>query len=498
MSRADNPLKGPRRVNIPVTPHSVKLVSIISIFLLAACQSASLVSLPNNKKQDTFPVPHLPSTDPEGRVVEAKEQLETGKKAKAETVRAATLPNREVFAAFPTVPVKRPPGLIKLRRPEKMKHKIGILLPLSGHRKLLGRELLDAAQIAVFDLADEDFIIFPFDTKGTESGAAAAAEEAVRLGVDLILGPLLANSVRAVRPVAASFGVSVVAFSNSHEVAGDGVFILGFVPQQQVNAIVDYAVEKGLYRYAVLAPNDAYGREVVASLKRASAKREAEIVRLEYYDPAATDFSQPAKAIADYDRRHKALLERRAELKARDDQNSKRALKKLEKLDTLGDVDFDAVLLPGRGQQLKAIASLLSFYDVDQPAVRLLGLSNWAQTANIETEPSLNLSWYAAPPRDEREKFFRRYREYYGRPPAAIASLAYDATALAIVLAKSQPGLAFSRKRLLQPYGFLGVDGLFRLRSEGVAERVFEIREVTRKGFRIKRPALTTFPKVGR
>ena len=170
-------------------------------------------------------------------------------------------------------------------------------------------------------------------------------------------------------------------------------------------------------------------------------------------------------------------------LEARGDEVSKQTLKRLEKLDTLGDVAFDAVLLPGRGQQLKAIASLLSFYDVDQPAVRLLGLSNWAQTANIEAEPSLSLSWYAAPPRDERESFFRRYREFYGRPPAAIASLAYDATALAIVLAQSKSGVAFSLDRLVQPYGFLGVDGLFRLRPEGVAERVFEIREITRKGF---------------
>ena len=138
---------------------------------------------------------------------------------------------------------------------------------------------------------------------------------------------------------------------------------------------------------------------MVAALKRAIAEREAEIVWLEYYDAAATDFSRPAKAIADYDRRHKALLEQRAMLEARDDEVSKQTLKRIEKLDTLGDVDFDAVLLPGRGQQLKAIASLKSFYDVDQPAVRLLGLSNWAQTANIEAEPSLSLSWCMLPRR---------------------------------------------------------------------------------------------------
>ena len=479
------------RENIPVTPYLVKLASIIGILALAACQSASLVRVPDHRIQDTLPIYSLPSTDPEGPAFEAQEQFETKKKSRANTQRAATFPG------VPSAPGNQP--LVPRKSPhiEATKHKVGILLPLSGRQKLLGQELLDAAQIAVFDLADENFVIYPFDTQGTETGATAAAEKAVRIGVDLILGPLLASSVRAVRPVASSVGVSVVAFSNSHEVAGDGVYILGFVPQQQVDAIVDYAVGEGLYRYAVLAPQDAYGQEVVAALKRAITVREAKIVRLEYYDPAATDFSRLAKAIADYDRRHKALLEHRAELKMRDDQVSKQTLKRLETLDTLGDVDFDAVLLPGRGQQLKAIASLLSFYDVDQPAVRLLGLSNWAQTANIEAEPSLNLSWYAAPPRDERENFFRRYREYYGRAPAAIASLAYDATALAIVLAQSQTGLAFSRKRLVQPYGFLGVDGLFRLRSEGIAERVFEIREVTRDGFRIKRPALTTFPRIG-
>ena len=468
--------------------------------MLVACQSATLVKAPESKTQNDVPVHRLPTTDPDGPAFKAKEQSETVKKATVESSPAPAVQENTEVAALPRVeaaPAAPSPGLAQPRRLENAKYKIGILLPLSGRRELLGRELLDAAQIAVFDLADKDFVIYPFDTKGTEAGAAAAAQEAVRTGVDLILGPLLASSVRAVRPVAASAGVSVVAFSNSHEVAGDGVFILGFVPQQQVDAIVDYAVGEGLYRYAVLAPNDAYGRAVVAAFKGAIAEHEAEIVRLEYYDAAATDFSRPAKAIADYDRRHKALLEQRAMLEARDDEVSKQTLKRLEKLDTLGDVAFDAVLLPGRGQQLKAIASLLSFYDVDQPAVRLLGLSNWAQTANIEAEPSLSLSWYAAPPRNERESFFRRYREFYGRPPAAIASLAYDATALAIVLAQSKSGVAFSLDRLVQPYGFLGVDGLFRLRPEGVAERVFEIREITRKGFRIKRPALTAFPQAG-
>ena len=473
-------------------------VALLGFLALAACQTTKVVkSAP--KQQDSVPIHRAASNDPEGPAFKAQTQ-QSAAAAAAPVVSASATPRSTVVeapkpAAEAQVAALPPANASDILPPSV--HRIGLLLPLSGPRKLLGQELLDAAQVAVFDLADENFVIFPFDTKGTPDGAAQAATAAVEAGVELILGPLLADSVRAVRPVAARAGISVVAFSNSQQVAGDGVFILGFVPQQQVAAIVEYAVSEGLYRLAAFVPNDAYGRAVISAMRGAATAQEAEIVRVEYYDPAATDLTAPAKAIADYERRHKALLEQRAELEAREDEVSKQALKRLEKLDTIGEVDFDAVLLPGRGQQLKALASLLSYYDVDQPAVRLLGLSNWAQTENIEAEPSLNQGWYAAPPRAERENFFRRFQDLYRRPPAAIASLAYDATALAIVLARTQPRDTFSRSRLIQPYGFLGVDGLFRLRDEGVAERVFEIREVTRRGFKVLQPAAKEFPQVG-
>lgn len=459
--------------------------------VLSACQTATLSETPS-QKQSSIPVHSSPKTDPEGPAFSAKSKAE----AVSATTKVEVAPVKADVSSEQTQVAALPPLTQQIEAPPRDR-KIGLLLPLSGPRARLGRELLDAAQIALFDLADENLAILPFDTKGTPDGAAAAATQAVTEGVELILGPLLAGSVQAVRPVASRAGISVVAFSNSSAVAGDGVYILGFVPRQQVEAMIEYAVSEGIYRYAALAPNNAYGRAVVAAMKEVAEFHEAVVVRVQYYDPLATDFTEPAKAISDYERRHKALLEQRAELEARDDEVSQQVLKRLEKLDTLGEVDYDAVLLPGSGQQLKAIASLLSFYDVDQPAVRLLGLANWAQTANIESEPSLSRGWYAAPPAAERKSFFERYRKIYRRPPAAIASLAYDATALAVVLSRSYKRNHFAPSRLIQPYGFLGVDGLFRLRHEGVAERVFEIREVTRRGFAIRRPAATAFPEVG-
>ena len=458
---------------------------------LGACQTASLSKTPP-QKQPSIQVHSTPKMDPEGPAFTAKSNAEavfTANNVEAAPVQTVVTTKRTQVA---TLPPASQQGVAPTRE-----RKIALLLPLSGPRARIGRELLDAAQIALFDLAGEELAIFPFDTNGTPEGAAAAASEAVNAGVELILGPLLAGSVQAVRPVVSQAGISIVAFSNSRAVAGDGVYILGFVPRQQVEAMIEYAVSEGIYRYAALAPNNAYGRAVVAAMKEVAEFHEAVVVRVQYYDPLATDFTAPAKAISDYERRHKALLEQRAELEAREDEVSQQVLKRLEKLDTLGEVDYDAVLLPGSGQQLKTIASLLSYYDVDQPKVRLLGLANWAQTANIESEPSLSRGWYAAPPAAERKNFFERYRKIYGRPPAAITSLAYDATALAVVLSQSHKHHHFAPSRLVQSYGFLGVDGLFRLRGEGVAERVFEIREVNRRGFAIRRPAAMAFPEVG-
>ena len=230
---------------------------------------------------------------------------------------------------------------------------------MSGRRELLGRELLDAAQIAVFDLADKDFVIYPFDTKGTEAVAAAAQSGADRRRSHS-RPPWRVPS--AVRPVAASAVFPLSLFRTRMKSRGMG-FILVSCPSNKWTPSSIMRLEKA-DRYAVLAPNDAYGRAVVAD-EGAIAEHEAEIVRLEYYD-ALRPILAVRKAIADYDRWHKALLEQRAMLEARDDEVSKQTLKRLEKLDTLGDVAFDAVLLPGRGQQLKAIASLLSFYDVDR------------------------------------------------------------------------------------------------------------------------------------
>ena len=441
----------------------ILLVAIFSVFAVSEVDTA------HGAEPPMFPplVPHVPP--------------------KAETLNKGNLVSKIGIQTLLLSPLSSPSRDIR----------VALLLPLSGAQAALGNAMLEASQLAMFEMATEQLTIFSIDTKGTPEGARSAAEQALRNGASLILGPLLARSVQAVSSVVSGSGINIVAFSNSRAVAGRNVFIMGFVPRQQVNTIVEYAARRGLRRLALMAPDNSYGKTVFRSLQHIASVRGIEIVQFAFYKPGANDFSNEIRSISDYDARRKALLKQRSMLEDKDDEVSKQALKRLENLDTIGEVNFDAILLPDTGPSMSVLAAQLAFFDVDQPAVRYLGLRSWDQIPNIEREPALRRAWFVAPSMHERRFFVERFSRIFGKPPPRLVSLAYDATALAAVLARSPGGPDFSRRALTNPNGFDGVDGLFRLGENGVAERAFSILEVRERGFRRLKRSPRTFQDYG-
>lgn len=371
---------------------------------------------------------------------------------------------------------------------------VALLAPLSGKHAAVGKGLLEAAQLALFDMRKPTLSIMPMDTKGTPEGASEAAREAISRGADMIIGPLLAGSVTAVGPIARSADVPVLAFSNTPSVAGDGVYVMGFTPDQQVQSIIEFAVAEGITRFAVLAPRNAYGEVVVSAFQRTVAQYRASITRLAFVNPAETDYSDTIKRISDYDQRRRDLLKLMAELEQKDDEASRAALDRLQDQETLGDPDFQAILVPATSSvMLQTLAAQLAYYDVDQPAVRVLGLQLWDEFGNLSREPSLRGAWFAAPPGETREKFDARFQALYGRKPARLSWLAYDVTALAAVLAGDGDEPQYDEIALTNEQGFAGVEGIFRISPTGVADRSFEIREITGRGVRAIRPAPARF-----
>jgi branched-chain amino acid transport system substrate-binding protein len=371
--------------------------------------------------------------------------------------------------------------------------KVGLLLPLSGNNAPLGKALLNSAELAVFETANKNFALLPRDTEGTPEGAARAARAVLDDGAKLILGPLFAEEVLAVAPVARSAGVNVIAFSTDERVAGDGVFLMGFLPRSQVTRIVIFAHAQGINRFAAVVPNTPYGQTIASLLRDAVGEAGASIAEIASYDPAAGSAADVVRQLANYDSRHAAILAQRKQLEGKNDEVSRQALQRLQTQDTIGDVDFDAVMLPEGGERLLALAPLLPYYDIDPSHVRLLGTGLW-DDPRVRKEPALVGGWYVAPDPNLRGDYDQRYAKLYDTAnPPRIATLGYDATALAAALARSAGEAGFAVQSLTNPNGFSGIDGIFRFHEDGRNERGLAVLEVHGDAPTVVSPAPVSF-----
>ncbi len=359
---------------------------------------------------------------------------------------------------------------------------VALLLPLSGRHAALGRALKDAAFLALFELGNPRLVVLPRDTGGTAAGAQAAAEQALRDGAQLILGPLFRDAVLGAAPVARAQGVNIIAFSTDRSVAGDGVYLLGFTLQQQVARVVRYANKQGLARFAALAPDSPYGYAIVAALQETVAQLGAEVTGIQFYAPDGSNAAEAVIQLGEFEQRKWQRKQRLRELASQSGRAAKLERSRLKEAETYGELPFDALILPEGGQVLKAVAPLLPYYDVD--GVRILGTGLWDDHATTR-EPALIGGWFAAPVPAAAHDFQRRFKAAYGRAAPRIATLAYDATALAAVLAAGERGPRFDGETLTTASGFAGNDGIFRFRENGVAERGLAILEVSAEGFQV-------------
>lgn len=350
--------------------------------------------------------------------------------------------------------------------------KVAILLPLSGERANLGRGMQRATEMAVLEAGARNMQLLTLDTRGTSEGAIAAAEQALQQDAKLILGPVFAGEVRAVRERVQG-KVGVIAFSNDAAVAGGGVYLLSFSLKQQVENVIGYAARQGRKRIGVIAPANEYGQLVTQLAREAAAKNQAEVTRTGTYKPDTMEVTEDVKSFSGatgVDRKGKVSRE--------------------------APLDFDAVLIADGGTKLRMVASLLAYYDVDPDRVRFLGTGRW-DDKSLRRELSLRGGWYAAPDPTAFERFAEKYKAAHGEEPPRIATLAYDAVALAATIAKRPDGIDYSPQTLSDPAGFAGIDGIFRFTPDGHSERGLAVVEIGRDEVKVVGEAPKSFGTPG-
>jgi len=372
--------------------------------------------------------------------------------------------------------------------------RLGILLPLTGSDAAIGKALFKAAALALFDSRDQRLSLLPFDTKGTAEGAEKAMTQLLEQQPDVIIGPLFSHSIAAIKPLAQNAGINVIGFSSDHTVAGEGVFLLNFPMEEQIERVIRYASAQGYAKYAALIPETAYGTRALEIFSKNVIHEKRELIAVEFYPADSGKLVTPVKNIAKYnDRRNKYTRETDfLENLGEEDDLAQEMLDELKNVETIGDVDFDAILLPEGGAMLTTLAAWVSYYEIDPAKIKILGTGLWDDRM-LFLEPQLYGGWFAAPDHTAANIFLARYREIYHQKSPRLITLSYDAVALAATLVRQERVPDFSEEALTNENGFSGIEGLFRFSSAGLIERGLAIYEVGPKDFTVIDPAPESF-----
>ncbi len=324
------------------------------------------------------------------------------------------------------------------------RHRVALLVPLSGENGAVGQSIANATTMALLDTNAENLRITTYDTS---AGAARAASRAIADGNQLILGPLGRDDVATVLAQARPAGIPLITFSNDSGVAAADVFVMGHIPEQSVERTVRFAIDQGARRFAALVPQGEYGERATAALRRTAERAGATVVAVETFNRGNTSIVSAAT-----------------------------------RLNATG--GFDTVLIADGARLAAMAASELKPAGSDLPS--LIGPELWSGETTLTRAEAMQGAWFSSVSDSRYRQFSTSYETRFGGQPYRIATLGYDAVLLTLRVARDwTPGRPFPTGQMLDPGGFLGLDGPFRFRSDGVGERVFEVREVSDGSFRV-------------
>ncbi len=449
-----------------------------AVVTLAACTTTGPVpSQPPAPVTQRQPIPENVPTEPtkseQDRLAQQRAQAEAEAKKRAEQRRrdqeeADLAAQREQTGAY----FNNRGGLTPPHMKGRDTKRLALLLPFSARSnglKAQAASMLRAAELAVFEREEADVLLIALDTQGTADGARSAAKSALDSGADIILGPIIANNVKAASNVAARSNTPLLSFSNDPSVAGNGTYLLSFPPEAEVKRIVEYAASTGTTRFAVMGPDSTYGRRVTRAYEQAVRSVGGEITAKETYK--GNDISvmqEPAQRLAAYHAEGEKLAKANGGITP---------------------LSYEAILLPEGGNALRSLAPLFPYYEVDPADVQFMGTGRW-NNADTAREPALNRGIFAGPDKDAQQPFLDSYDRSYGEDPTSLATLAYDAVTLGAYIADGDPKTR--RARAEHPAGFYGVDGLVSFGPDGQPNRGLTVYKINYGQFQVVDPAPRT------
>jgi len=346
---------------------------------------------------------------------------------------------------------------------EENKIKIGLLVPLSGENALIGEQIVKATRLALKDINSDKLEIIPKDTKSDPNKTLRSAIELEKLGINLVIGPVFHKNLSYLNEVK---NLTFLSFTNKTLDLPKNVISTGINSTSQLNTIKKFVELNEIEKTVFLIPNSNYNLEIKQGIKNSKVKTQKKY----FYDIEPTKLTKQVEKITNYEIRKQNLLDEITRLENSDDINKERKIKNLKKKYTIGNVNFNSVIIADFDESLKSVITSLLYTDVSPKDKYFITFNQWFDESLLN-ETALQPIYYPSVNKKNLEDFKKKFLEVFNENPNHISLLSYDLVGLIYYLSLKSD-ITNINKAFNSKNSFKGKIGIFDIKNNKINHRL--------------------------
>ena len=346
---------------------------------------------------------------------------------------------------------------------EENKVKIGLLVPLSGNNADIGKQIVKATRLALKDINSNKLEIFLKDTGSDPNKTLISSKELQDLGVSLIIGPVFHENLLYLDQAK---DLTFLSFTNKTLSLPKNVISTGINSTSQLNTIKKFIKQNEIKKTIFLTPNLNYDLEIKKGIKESKIKT----FKQYFYNIEPTKLTKQIEEITNYEIRKQNLIDEISRLEKSNDPNKERKIKNLEKRYTLGNVNFDSVIIADFDESLKSVITSLLYTDVSPKEKYFITFNQWFDESLLIENASQPI-YYPSINKNNLEQFKQKFFEQFDEYPNHLSLLSYDLVGLIYYLSLKNDILEID-KVFKAKNSFKGKIGVFEIENKKINHKL--------------------------
>ena len=343
------------------------------------------------------------------------------------------------------------------------KIKIGLIIPLSGDNFLIGERIIKSIRMAVNKINDERIEIIPKDTKSNPIDALRVSKELHKKGVRIIIGPVFNESTKYLDDLK---DVTFISFTNKLIDNPKNVISAGVNAISQLQTIKKFNEKNNLSKGIFLIPRSQFKKEIEMAISKTNIKHK----EIFYYDREPTKLTKQIEDLTKYQIRKNNLRDEIKRLEGLSLKDKEKKIENLEKRDTLGNINFDSVIIADFDENLKSVATSLLYTDVSSKRITYITLNQWFDESLLK-ENSLHPMYFPSINKNNYELFMNDFKNAYGLDGDQLSFLSYDLVGLLYFLIYEN-NFKISKKIFYKKNKFKGKIGIFQISKNTITHQL--------------------------